>query len=76
MPGLTRKMVSSVREASSGWSLERTLLVGTFIGGVLTSTFGLGVNWARNEMTRAEMKATKEITDAKIAKIEGDYVPR
>ena len=41
----------------TGWTVERKLLVGTFIMSVLGFTFGLGVNYARLTQQEAVIQA-------------------
>ena len=43
-----------------GWTLERLMLVGTFVLSALGFTFGLGVNWSRITQTEAQLKAFEQ----------------
>jgi hypothetical protein len=51
------------------WSVERWLLVGTFLVSILAFTFGIGVNWARLTNQEARQTALEQALETK-------YLPR
>lgn len=44
---------------TANWSVERKLLVATFLSSILAFTFGLGVNYAKITQQEAELNAFK-----------------
>lgn len=52
------------KNGESRWTLERGLVIATFITSSLAFTFGLGVNWARLMQQEAEIRAIQDFDKA------------
>lgn len=51
-----------INEHGGSWSVERVLLVLTFVCSVLAFTFGIGVNWARLTSQESAIDALQKNT--------------
>lgn len=48
------------------WSIERKLLIATFVLSVLSTVFGLGVNWARFTQQDSDIRALKTFNETEL----------